>query len=103
MPRLVSFEFPSTGPFGQEAAEAYAELAADIATEDGLIWKVWTEDPATSIAGGVYLFVDEGAAAGYIDKHTRRLESFGITDIRAVSLDVNEPLSRVTHASLSRA
>lgn len=102
MPRLVSIEFSSDGPFGQEAATAYAELAADIAAEDGLIWKVWTEDPETSVAGGVYLFADEGSASRYITKHSQRLGSFGISDARITSLDVNEQLSRTTRAVLAQ-
>lgn len=102
MPRLVSIEFSSDGPFGEEAAAAYAELAADIAEEDGLIWKVWTEDPETSVAGGAYLFADEGSAARYIAKHTARLGSFGISDARISNLAVNEQLSRTTFAALTR-
>ena len=102
MPRLVYFEFPSPGPYAEDAASSYDELAADIATEDGLIWKVWTEEPEAAIAGGVYLFIDEDAASRYIRKHTQRLESFGITQIKTRSFDVNEPLSRITHATLAR-
>ena len=102
MPRLVSIEFSSDGPFSAEAASAYAELAADIATEDGLIWKVWTEDPTTSVAGGAYLFADEASADRYVDKHTRRLGSFGITDARISNLAVNEQLSTTTFATLTR-
>lgn len=102
MPRLVSIEFTSDGPFGQEAAAAYAELADDIAAESGLIWKVWTEDPETKVAGGIYLFADREAAQRYVEKHTQRLGSFGITDARISSLDVNEALSRTTFASLTR-
>lgn len=102
MPRLVNIEFSSDGPFGEDATAAYADLAADIAAEDGLIWKVWTEDPERSIAGGVYLFTDQKSANRYIDKHTRRLGSFGITDAKITILAVNESLSRTTHAALSR-
>lgn len=102
MPRLVYVEFSSTGPFSEEAATAYAELADDIATQDGLIWKVWTENAEESVAGGVYLFTDEESADAYIEKHTRRLSSFGITDAKFRSLDVNEPLSRTTRAHLTQ-
>jgi hypothetical protein len=102
MPHLVSIEFSSDGPFGADAAAAYAELAADIAAEDGLIWKVWTEDPQTSTAGGAYLFADAESAERYIDKHTRRLGSFGITDARISNLGVNEELSTTTFATLQR-
>ena len=102
MPRLVSIEFSCDGPFGAEAAAAYAELAADIAAEDGLIWKGWTEDPRTSVAGGAYLFADEESAERDIHKHTRRLGTFGITDARISNLGVNEQLSATTFAVLQR-
>ncbi len=98
--RLLYFEFPSDGPYGDDAAGAYADLAADIAAEPGLLWKVWTEDPATATAGGVYLFIDEESATRYVEKHTRRLAGFGITGITAKAFTVNRPLSEVTHADL---
>ena len=102
MTTLLVFEFPSTGPFGADAEAAYADLATDIAGQDGLIWKVWTEDPQRQVAGGVYLFADETSAQVYVDKHTARLAGFGITDITATSYEVNEGLSRIDHAVLER-
>lgn len=102
MTTLLYFEFPSEGPFGQEASAAYADLAADISAEDGLIWKVWTEQPETSMAGGVYLFEDAESAARYVEKHTERLAGFGITDITAKEFTVNEELSKTTRAVLKR-
>ena len=102
MTTLLYFEFPSAGPFGQDASTAYADLAADISTEEGLIWKVWTEQPETSTAGGVYLFKDADSAARYVETHTQRLASFGITDITAKQFAVNEELSDTTQAVLRR-
>lgn len=102
MAHLVFFDFPSTGPFGDEGAALYGDLAADIAGQDGLVWKVWTEDPAAGRAGGAYLFVDRTVADAYVDFHTQRLASFGITDITTVQRDVNDSLSTTTFAALSR-
>ncbi|QGU03432.1 monooxygenase [Corynebacterium comes] len=102
MKQLLVFEFPSTGPFGPEAEAAYADLADDIAGQEGLVWKVWTEDPQREVAGGVYLFADEASARAYVEKHTARLAGFGITDITATAYEVNEGLSRVDHALLER-
>lgn len=102
MATLLVFEFPSAGPYGAEATAAYADLAADIATEENLVWKVWTEDAARGVAGGVYLFRDAEGAAAYVEKHTARLTGFGITDINATTYDVNEELSAIDHATLRR-
>lgn len=102
MTQLLVFEFPSTGPFGAEAEAAYADLATDIAGQDGLIWKAWTEDPQRQVAGGVYLFEDETSAQAYVEKHTARLAGFGITDITATSYQVNEGLSLINHCVLER-
>jgi hypothetical protein len=33
-------------------------LAGDIAAEDGLIWKIWTENRHEKRAGGIYLYCD---------------------------------------------
>lgn len=102
MTRLVYFEFPSSGPFGEQAAAAYGDLAADISADEGLVWKVWTENPEAGTAGGVYLFEDAESAERYITKHTARLAGFGITDIIVKEFDVNRELSDTTHAPLRR-
>lgn len=103
MRHIVIFDFPSEGPFGAEAADAYRELAEDIATQRGLVWKVWTEDAAQGTAGGVYLFENRVLADAYIEFQTHRLASFGITDIVTARHDVNETLSALTHATLTRS
>lgn len=103
MATLLVFEFPSAGPFGAEAVEAYRDLATDIAGEGGLVWKVWTEDPARQVAGGVYLFTTEELADAYTAKHTTRLEGFGVTGITATKYQVNEGLSEIDHAVLRRS
>lgn len=95
---LVVFEFPSEGPWGQEMAESYQELAGDIAAENGLVWKVWTEAPERGVAGGVYLFGAERAARAYIAKHAARLRAWGIPDIDVREFGVNRELSRLTGA-----
>lgn len=102
MAYLVVFEFPFDGPFGDEAYQAFAPLAADIGSQPGLIWKIWTENAAERKAGGVYLFSDERSAVEYISFHSERLQSLGVEGIRSGLFDVNTPLSEVTHAGLSR-
>lgn len=96
MATLLVFEFPSDGPFGAQAVEAYRELAEHISHEEGLRWKVWTEHPARGVAGGVYLFETEADANRYAQFHTERLAGFGITEIDARGYDVNTGLSEIT-------
>ena len=96
MATLLQIDFPSDGPFGAEMAEAYAGLASSISEESGLLWKIWTENAETKQAGGIYLFADEPSARAYCDMHSRRLESFGVSGIRALFFDVNEALTRTT-------
>ena len=98
--KLLQMDFAYRGPFGPEMTRALAGLAADIAREPGLEWKLWTENEATGEAGGVYLFVDEGSARAYADKHQARLAGFGIGPVRARIFDVNPDLSRATRAPL---
>lgn len=100
MAKLLVFEFPFPGPWGAEMAEALQGLAADIAAEPALVWKVWTEAPERGVAGGVYLFSTEEAAADYVARHTARLNAFGITGIDLRQFDVNPVLSAATRASL---
>ena len=98
MTYILQVDFPHDGIFGEEFSKAFVELANDIACEDGLLWKIWTENEATKEAGGIYLFSNEADAKRYLTKHTARLESFGYKDIRAKILSVNEPLSLITNA-----
>jgi hypothetical protein len=101
MAKLVQFDFPYHGPFGEEMASALRELAESIAKEPGFIWKIWTENSATKEGGGIYLFRDEASARSYINKHTQRLKEFGIGEIRAKLFDVNPGLTSLTNGPVN--
>ena len=98
--KLLQVDFPINGPFGEEMSIAFKELAEDIANENGLIWKIWTENSHTSEAGGIYLFEDEVNAKRYLEKHTKRLQGFGVENIQAKIFNVNVPLSLIDKAPL---
>ena len=102
MKYLLQVDFPHDELFGDVMSEAFRELAEDISKEEGLIWKIWTENETTKEAGGVYLFDNENDAKRYLEKHTQRLESFGYTNIRAKIFSVNEKLSAITNANLGK-
>lgn len=95
MKTLLQVDFPFTGPFGEEMANAMKDLAESIAKEPGFIWKVWTENPETNEAGGIYLFEDEASARAYLQKHTERLKGFGIPEVNGKVFRVNEALSAI--------
>jgi len=97
---LLQFDFPFDGPWGSAMAEALDALAGDIAREDGLVWKIWTENESERRAGGIYLFADAASAARYRAKHEQRLAAFGIRDIVAKTFAVNARLSQRTRAPL---
>ena len=101
MAKLLQIDFPFAGPFGAEMAAALTELAESIATEPGFRWKIWTENAADQLAGGIYLFDDQGSAEAYLAKHSARLASFGVTGIRALVFDVNEALTRIVRGPLA--
>ena len=96
---LLQVDFPHDGIFGEEFSKAFVDLAKDISNEEGLLWKIWTENEETKEAGGIYLFSNEADAKRYLDKHTTRLQSFGYSNIRAKIFSVNEPLSLITKAT----
>lgn len=83
-------------PWGAEMSKAFEDLAKDISTEKGLIWKIWTENEA----GGIYLFENEDDLDRYLEKHTARLKSFGIMDVNAKIFDVNVPLTLINRGKL---
>ena len=98
MKYLLQVDFPYSGPFGDEFFTAMKELAEDIATEPGLISKIWTENEENKGAGGIYVFDNLDDAHRYLDKHTQRLQSFGFTDIKSKVFKINEELSAICHA-----
>ena len=44
MPTLLQFDFPMPGPWGDELAAAFNDLAEIIARSPGIRWKIWTEN-----------------------------------------------------------
>jgi hypothetical protein len=96
---VLIFDFPN-GAFGPDRTEALRPLAADIADQPGLLWKIWTEEPAADRAGGVYLFATRAAAEAYHAMHAARLAARGVTGIEATYRGVNETLSLIDRAPL---
>ena len=70
-----------------------------IASIEGLIWKVWTENHETGEAGGVYLFENEPALHAYLAAKIERMKAAGIDGLRVKEFDVNEPLTRITRGT----
>lgn len=97
---ILQIDFPFSGPWGAALTESVRGLAESIATEPGLLWKIWTENPDTREAGGIYLFSDAPSAERYLAMHTGRLKSFGITQVKAKLFDVNTELSKLDRAPL---
>ena len=95
MQPILQIDFPFVGPFAEEMHQAMQALAESIIEEPGLIWKIWTENPSTQEAGGIYLFSDEQSAQNYLAMHSARLTASGVTDIRAKLFAVNAPLSQI--------
>jgi hypothetical protein len=95
MQTILQIDFPFTGPFGKEMQQAMQPLAESISQEPGLLWKIWTENPDTQEAGGIYLFANAAAAQTYLEKHTKRLTASGVSAIRAKLFSVNSPLSQI--------
>lgn len=96
---LLQIDFPHEGPFGQEMTAMMSDLAKDISTEKGLVFKLWTENEETKEAGGIYLFETLAEAQRYLEKHTKRLENFGYSNITSKVFTVNEDLSILSKAA----
>ncbi|WP_300303674.1 monooxygenase, partial [Ferrovibrio sp.] len=98
---LLQIDFPFAGPWGDDLALALRDLAEAIAATPGLLWKIWTENPETGRAGGIYLFTGKADAEVYLDLHSKRLAGFGIDGIAARLFGVNEALGRINRAPLA--
>ncbi len=97
---ILQVDFPSSGPWGADSIPLLQDLAASIAAEPGLRWKIWTENPQTHEAGGIYLFEDMASAEAYLKMHTARLAGMGLSGINAKLFEVNEALSALDRAPL---
>ncbi|WP_076411504.1 monooxygenase [Shewanella sp. UCD-KL12] len=100
MKKLLQVDFNFTGPYGDEMAEQMLELAKSINEEPGMIWKIWTENEALQLGGGIYLFEDESSAQDYLKMHSARLKKMGIENIKGTVFDINTALSIVNQAPL---
>ncbi|WP_053361425.1 monooxygenase [Bacillus sp. FJAT-27251] len=96
MAYVLQMDFNMEGPFGDEMAEAFSGLAKSINDEEGFLWKIWTENPDTNEAGGIYLFETKETASKYLDKHSKRLAQFGIADVNAKIFAINSKLTGIT-------
>lgn len=96
MTYLLQVDFKMNGPFGNEMVDAFSDLAKSINEEDGFIWKIWTESSETNEAGGIYTFETKETAEKYLDMHSKRLASFGITDINSKIFAINSKLTEIT-------
>ncbi len=54
---ILQVDFPFEDPWGQDMTAGMKALAESIAKEPGLLWKIWTENPAAKEAGGIYFFI----------------------------------------------
>lgn len=97
---LLQIDFDYAGPYGDELVRMSSGLAADIAAEPGLIWKIWTENPESGSAGGWYVFQTREQAERYLEKHSARLRDFGVEAVRARYFATNPVLSAITRSPL---
>lgn len=96
MTYLLQVDFPMDGPFGDEMAQAFKDLAKSITEEDGFIWKIWTENQDAKEAGGIYLFETQVSAQKYLEMHRKRLAGFGIKNVNGKIFTINSKLTEIT-------
>ena len=101
MRKLLQVDFNLAGPFSAEMEEAMVNLAQSINNEPGMVWKIWTQEPASQLGGGIYLFEDEHTARNYLDMHSARLTAMGISNIRGVIFDINQALTRINNGPIN--
>ena len=101
MAYVLQVDFNMNGPFGEEMAEAFSDLAISINEEAGFLWKIWTERPEANEAGGIYVFETKETAESYLNMHTKRLASFGIKNVNAKIFAINSKLTAITNGPVS--
>ena len=96
MAYVLQVDFKMDGPFGEEMAEAFSDLAKSINEEDGFLWKIWTENPEAKEAGGIYIFETKETAENYMEMHSKRLIGFGVERVNAKVFAINSKLTEIT-------
>mgnify|MGYP001144281348 CR=1 FL=1 len=96
MAYILQVDFKMNGPFGEEMALAFSDLAESINDEEGFLWKVWTENQETSEAGGIYCFQSKETAENYLEMHSKRLVNFGVSGINTKIFSINSTLTKIT-------
>ncbi|MFF2498789.1 monooxygenase [Peribacillus sp. NPDC058075] len=97
---MLQVDFKMEGPFGHEMVNEFTDLAKGINDEEGLIWKIWTEDSEANETGGIYLFKTKESACKYLKMHTARLNGFGIEKVNGKIFEVNEGLTSINHGPI---
>jgi Putative mono-oxygenase ydhR len=88
------------GPFGQEMVKKFSDLAKSINDEEGLIWKIWTEDSEAKKTGGIYLFETKESACRYLTMHTAPLKGIGIEKVNGKIYEVNNVLTSINQGPI---
>lgn len=101
--KLLQVDFEYQGTMGEEMSKSLIGLAESINQEEGLIWKIWTESESDKLGGGIYLFTDENSAVNYLNMHTARLNNMGVSHVRGIIFDINEPLTAINQGPLLAA
>lgn len=100
--KLLQVDFQYDSPMGEEMSKALVGLAESINQEPGIIWKVWTENAAAKLGGGIYLFADEKSAEDYLQMHSTRLSAMGASNIRGVIFDINQHLTAINNGPINQ-
>lgn len=101
MVTILQVDFPLDGPFGNEMAQQFRDLAESINHEPGFLWKIWTENESEQEAGGIYAFDNKTHANQYLEMHSQRLKSMGVPYVNAKVFDVNESLTKINKGRIN--
>ncbi|MDW8570191.1 monooxygenase [Staphylococcus shinii] len=101
MVTILQVDFPLDGPFGNEMAEQFKDLAESINHEPGFLWKIWTENESEQEAGGIYAFDNKTHANQYLEMHSQRIKSMGVPYVNAKIFDVNESLTKINKGRIN--
>lgn len=101
MVTILQVDFPLNGPFGNEMAEQFKDLAESINHEPGFLWKIWTENESEQETGGIYAFDNKTHANQYLEMHSQRIKSMGVPYVNAKIFDVNESLTKINKGRIN--
>lgn len=100
MGRVIAQVNYSTDFTGGRSRAEKVKYAQEQELIPGFIWKYWLVNKDNGRGGGIFLFEDRASAEAWVEARKSRTFPASTTNITVELFDIDEELSRISHAPL---